>query len=208
MKNNATRMSVRTQAGTLYMTRLALLIAIIFLMAFTPLGYLRTPGLSITFLTVPVAVGAVTLGPSGGAACGMAFGITSLIQCLGGGGMGAVLLGINPAGMAFTCIVPRVLEGWISGLIFRAVRRISENRACMAASLACPFLNTLLFMTSLVLFFYPTEYVRSLAGGMGTENPFAFAAAFVGVQGVIEACVCFVAAGAVSRAVLPAFRRA
>ncbi len=48
---------------TLYMVELAMMVAIIFMMAFTPLGYLRTPGLSITFLTVPVAVGAVILGP-------------------------------------------------------------------------------------------------------------------------------------------------
>ena len=52
---------------TRYMVELAMMIAIIILMAFTPLGYLRTPGLSITFLTIPVAVGAIILGPRGGA---------------------------------------------------------------------------------------------------------------------------------------------
>ena len=55
---------------TLYMVELALMTAIIFIMAFTPLGYFRTPGISITFLTVPVAVGAIILGPKGGAVCG------------------------------------------------------------------------------------------------------------------------------------------
>ena len=45
--------------------------------------YLRTPGLSITFLTVPVAVAAMILGPKGGAICGATFGITSLMQCFG-----------------------------------------------------------------------------------------------------------------------------
>ena len=50
-------------------------------MAFTPLGYFQTMGLSITFLTVPVAVGAIILGPKGGAICGLAFGITSFMQC-------------------------------------------------------------------------------------------------------------------------------
>ena len=43
------------------MVKLALMVAIIFVMAFSPLGYLRTPGLTITFLTVPVAVGAIIL---------------------------------------------------------------------------------------------------------------------------------------------------
>ena len=57
---------------TLFMVELALMVAIIFIMAFTPLGYFQTMGLSITFLTVPVAVGAIILGPKGGAICGLA----------------------------------------------------------------------------------------------------------------------------------------
>lgn len=68
---------------TLFMVELALMVAIIFIMAFTPLGYFQTMGLSITFLTVPVAVGAIILGPKGGAICGLAFGITSFMQCFG-----------------------------------------------------------------------------------------------------------------------------
>ncbi len=50
------------RSSTLYMVELAMMIAIILLMSFTPLGYLRTPGLSITLLTIPVAVGAIILG--------------------------------------------------------------------------------------------------------------------------------------------------
>ena len=73
------------QAKTKRMVQLALMISIIFVMAFSPLGYLRTPGLTITFLTVPVAVGAVLMGPLAGAVCGLAFGITSLITAMTGG---------------------------------------------------------------------------------------------------------------------------
>lgn len=86
----------KTTQNTRYMVELALMAAIIFLMAFTPLGYFRTPGLSITFLTVPVAVGAIILGPKGGAICGLTFGITSLIQCFMGGSFGSMLLSIRP----------------------------------------------------------------------------------------------------------------
>ena len=65
---------------TSFMVKLALMVAIIFVMAFSPLGYLRTPGLTITFLTVPVAVGAIILGPTAGAICGAAFGLTSVVM--------------------------------------------------------------------------------------------------------------------------------
>ena len=41
--------------GTLYLVQMALLVAIIILMAFTPIGYIRMPGLEITLIVVPVA---------------------------------------------------------------------------------------------------------------------------------------------------------
>ncbi len=201
MNNNKTN-------RTRYLVELALMAAIIFIMAFTPLGYFRTPGLSITFLTVPVAVGAIILGPGGGAVCGLVFGVTSLIQCFMGGSFGSMLLGINPLGTAFTCIVPRVLEGLLCGLVFRGIRKISKNSAYLAASLACPLLNTLFFMSAVVLIFYRTEYIQGFVQALGVSNPFTFVVAFVGVQGLIEAAVCFVIAGAVSRALGAALKAA
>lgn len=200
MRDNTTR--------TRYMVELALMSAIIFIMAFTPLGYFRTPGLSITFLTVPVAVGAIILGPAGGAACGLVFGITSLIQCFMGGTFGSMLLGINPVGTAFACIVPRVLEGLLCGLVFQAIRKLSKNSAYFAASLACPLLNTVFFMSAVVLIFYHTDYIQGFVETLGVTNPFMFAVAFVGVQGLIEAGVCFVLASAVSRSLAAALKAA
>ena len=186
--------TTNTKGGTKYLVELALMIAIIFVMAFTPLGYLRTPGLSITFLTVPVAVAAMILGPKGGAICGAAFGITSLMQCFGTSAFGAMLLGINPFGTVFTCIVPRILEGLLSGLIFKAVRSKNKNLAYFAGGLACPILNTIFYMSSLVL------------DALGVTNPFAFVVAFVGVQGAIEAVVCTVVGAAVARALAAALK--
>lgn len=201
-----TTTKTNTSGGTRYMVELALMVAIIFIMAFTPLGYLKTPGLSITFLTVPVAVGAMILGPKGGAICGLAFGITSLIQCFGMSAFGAILLEINPFGTVFTCIVPRVLEGLLCGLIFKAVRSRKTNLAYLAGGLSCPVLNTILYMTSLVLFFYNTDYIQGFVETLGVSNPLTFVVAFVGLQGAIEAVVCTVVAAAVARALASALK--
>lgn len=192
--------------GTKYMVELALMAAIIFLMAFTPLGYFRTPGLSITFLTVPVAVGAIILGPKGGAVCGLTFGITSLIQCFMGGTFGSMLLSINPIGTMVTCIVPRVLEGFLCGVVFQGIHRVSKNSAYFAASLACPLLNTVFFMGAVVLIFYHTEFIQGFVQTLGATNPLMFVALFVGVQGLIEAGVCFLIASAVSRTLAVALK--
>ena len=196
----------KTTQNTRYMVELALMAAIIFLMAFTPLGYFRTPGLSITFLTVPVAVGAIILGPKGGAICGLTFGITSLIQCFMGGSFGSMLLSINPVGTAITCVVPRVLEGFLFGMVFQGIRKVSKNSAYLAASLACPLLNTVLFMSAVVLIFYQTEYIQGFVEALGVTNPLMFVVAFVGLQGLIEAGVCFLIASAVSRTLAVALK--
>ena len=131
--------SEMSRSRTTFMVKLALMVAIIFVMAFSPLGYLRTPGLTITFLTVPVAVGAIILGPTAGAICGGAFGLTSAIMALtGGSAFSAALLQINPFGLLFTLLVPRILEGWLCGLIFAALKKVSKNGAFVIASLSCP----------------------------------------------------------------------
>ena len=73
----------KSKFSTKYLVEMALLVAIILLMAFTPIGYIKTAGLEITLIVIPVAVGAVTLGPAAGAILGGVFGITSFIQCFG-----------------------------------------------------------------------------------------------------------------------------
>lgn len=199
---------MRQNNQTLYMVKLALMVAIIFVMAFTPLGYFHTLGLDITFLTVPVAVGAIILGPKGGAVCGLAFGVTSLMQAfMGTSAFSAMLLNINPLGTAFTCLVPRILEGWLCGLIFVSVKKVAKNGAYFAASLACPLLNTLFFMSSLVLIFYNTDYIQGFVQTLGVKNPLMFVIAFVGLQGLVEAAACCLIASAVSRTLALALKQ-
>ena len=51
---------------TSQITLLGLMIAILLLMAYTPLGYLNIGPLAITFNIIPVAISAITMGPVGG----------------------------------------------------------------------------------------------------------------------------------------------
>ncbi len=60
----------RINKNILYMSELGILIAILLLMAFTPVGYLRIGTMTITFLTVPVVVGAIVCGPGAGTILG------------------------------------------------------------------------------------------------------------------------------------------
>ena len=195
-------MKTKTTEKTVKLVQISLLVAIILLMAFTPIGYIKTFGLEITLIVVPVTVGAVALGPVGGAILGGIFGATSFIQCFGMSPFGAALLGINPWATFIVCTVPRLLMGWLSGLIFAGLRKtnIDKNIAIAAANLVGPLLNTLFFMSALVLFFYNTEYIQGFVSMLGTNNVVSFIIAFVGINGLIEAVACFILGTAVSKA--------
>ncbi len=185
------------------MVQLALMVAVTLLMALTPLGYIKTPVLSVTLLTVPVAVAAILLGPVAGALCGFAFGMTSFVNGLLGTGSVLVtgLIQINPFLTFVVTVVARVLVGLLTGLIFKGLYKIEKTRpvSYYVASLCCPLLNTILFMGFLMTFFYDSPAIQASAEKFGTANPFMLVIAMVGVQGAIEAIVCFVIASAVSR---------
>ena len=142
------------------MVETALLSAIVLVMAYTPLGYLKTAGLEITFIMIPVVIGAATVGPSAGAILGGVFGITSFIQCFGMSAFGSTLMGINPVLTFLVCVPTRILAGFISGLVFKAIgKKGKEKLGATAASLAGPLLNTLFFMSTLILCFGKTEFL-------------------------------------------------
>lgn len=184
------------------LVRLAVLIAIILLLEITNLGYIRMPsGLELTILQVPVLVGAIVMGPAAGAVLGGVFGLTSFWQCISSkSAFGAVLLGINPIYTFIVCVVSRVLMGWLCGLIFKALYQIDKTKlvsfAC--ASLSGAVLNTLFFMSSLILLFGSTEFIMGIRGDLAI---LPFLVAFVGFQGLIEAIVCFVVGTAISKGI-------
>ena len=183
------------------MVRLAILAAIIVLMAFTPLGYLRTPALEITFLMIPVAIAAITVGPMGGAIAGGVFGLTSFIQCFGISPFGTMLFSINPVFTFILCMIPRILAGLLPGLLYTAMsRRGNITASAIAASFAAPLLNTILFVGGLFLMFGSTDFIR----GFG-ETVWAIIVVLVGINGLVEAGVGFVAGTAVSRALVHFF---
>lgn len=193
--------SVRT------LTQLALLTAVVLVMAATPLGYLRVGPLTMSLLTVPVAIGAMLTGPAGGAWMGFVFGMTSFGNAVNGtGGLTAFAFQYNPVLCFLTCVGTRVACGLCCALLFRAVTRLLPGRpkvACLAGALSAPILNTVFFMGCLLLFFYNMEQIQNLIATFGVSNPVALAASMVGLQGLIETVVC----GAVATAVTVPLRK-
>ena len=196
---------MKTSTKTRQLTVLGLLTGILLLMAYTPLGYLNIGPLAISFNVIPVAMAAITLGPAGGAAAGAVFGLTSFLQCIGVGGvssMGVVLFGINPVLAFIQRFVPRLLDGLLLGYIFRGVKKASNARlGCFITGFFSAFLNTLFFMTALVVLFGNTEYMQGLIGG---KNIILFVCGFVGINAVCEMVSSTIITGAVGFALLKA----
>ena len=196
---------MKTSTKTRQLTVLGLLTGILLLMAYTPLGYLNIGPLAISFNVIPVALAAITLGPAGGAAAGAVFGLTSFLQCIGVGGvsaMGVVLFGINPVLAFIQRFIPRLLDGLLLGYIFRGVKKASNARVgCFVTGFFSAFLNTLFFMTALVVLFGNTEYMQGLIGG---KNIILFVCSFVGINAVCEMISSTIITGAVGFALLKA----
>ncbi|MDO4269977.1 MAG: ECF transporter S component [Eubacteriales bacterium] len=191
-----------------FMTELALLTAITLIMAYTPLGYLRVGPLNASFLTVPMGIGAILMGPGAGAVLGLVFGLTSFGNALtGGSAMGAALLMASPAGYFVVSVVGRVLAGFFCGLVFRAARKVDKRGVVSYAvgAVSAPLLNTLFYMGFIVLLFFGCDYVQGLVATTGAANPIAFVLALVGVQGLVEALICGAVGCIVSKAVDSAF---
>jgi uncharacterized membrane protein len=173
--------------GTREMVTTAMLCGILLMMSFTPLGYLNIGPLAISFNMIPVAIGAIALGPMGGMILGAMFGITSFLQCLGIGGtsaMGVLLVDINPFFAFIQRFVPRLLAGLLAGFVYKGVMKISNPTiACFATGFSAALFNTALFMSALVLLFGNTEYVQTLMGG---KNVIVFICTFVGINAVVE----------------------
>ena len=183
----------------------AALAAVTVLLAFVPL---KTLGLEITFAMVPVAVGAIVLGPSAGAVLGAVFGVVSYLQCLGYSPFGAVLFNLDPFLTFLVCVPTRTLAGWLSGLIFKALRGAKlKPVAHTVASLAAPLFNTVFFMGTLVLCFYNTEFIQGFVTTLGAVNPFMFIVLFVGINGLVELIAGFVVALPASLGVTAAVKR-
>ena len=160
-------------------------------------------GLSITFNMIPVAIAAIAIGPKGGAIIGGAFGLISFLQCfgiMGSSGLGIALMqeGANPILMFVHRFGSRLVDGLLLGYIFRALRgRCNVFAACSVTGFFAAFLNTLLFMSTLVLFFSNTAKMQQSMAGRAF---FAYIVASVGVNGLIEMAVSTILTGAVGTA--------
>jgi uncharacterized membrane protein len=128
-----------------YLTELALLIALQFVMRMVGLGRVPVGPLYMSFLTVPIAVGAILLGPLAGGVLGAVFGGLSFYDAITGVSvMTGAFFAVDPLNTFVLCVGTRVLVGVCAGWIFRLLHLVDrKGRFChWVGALATPVLNT------------------------------------------------------------------
>lgn len=209
MKTHSTARGNRQRTTLLVET--AMLTAIIFVMAFTPLGYLRIGVLELTLIMIPVIIGAVTTGPAVSAFLGGVFGITSFMQAFMGNALGAILVSVSLVRTFIVCVVSRILAGLLCGLVFRLCQKHDKSKgwSFVVAAISGALFNTIFFLGLLAICFgslqFSPEQAASL-GGVDTVLKTIIAIA-IGVNAPIELAVCAILGSTIGKGVSVALKR-
>ena len=99
---------------------------------------------------IPIAIGACLCGPIIGAWLGLIFSIVVLAT-----GGGALFFAFSIPGTIITVLLKGTAAGFASGLVYKLLEKKLGFFAAIFASLACPLVNTGIFLLGSAVFFMP-----------------------------------------------------
>lgn len=131
--------TARKTGSMQWMTGTAMMVALLIVLANTPLGLIRLPFLTATTLHIPVIIATLTLGLASGVVTGLVFGVISLLGNLTGTSFFAPFF-INP----LVSVLPRVLFPIGVYAIAKAASGLTDRlgRGRFAAYMAASALGT------------------------------------------------------------------
>ncbi len=179
-------------------------------------GSISVGAFSITLVLIPVVIGATLYGPGSGAFLGTLFGVITYINCANGTDMGgSMVFAANPYLCALVCIGKGAGAGFLSGFVYRGVKKLLDKYAffhgeanikeyvtVFISAIIAPVANTGLFCTGMLLFFVDT--LNAWAAGTPTLQYIIFG--LTGVNFLIELGVNLICAPAIVT-ILNAVRR-
>jgi uncharacterized membrane protein len=155
-------------------TLTAMFLAIMIILAVTPLGFIPIGPINATTMHIPVIIASIVLGPRIGAGLGAIFGVISLARAT---------VVITPMSFVFSpfianpltnhgdwravivAIVPRILIGVVPYFVYKGLHRLLKEKvrpvSLFIAGLAGSMTNTILVM-NLIFFFFKDSYADVL----------------------------------------------
>lgn len=154
----------------------ALLTAIVVVLQFIGF-FLRFGTFSISLVLMPIVVGAALFGIGSGAWLGFVFGVVVLAT-----GDAAAFLAINIPGTIITVLAKGALAGLAAAAVYKLLEKKNKYVAVLVASIACPVVNTGVFLVGCAVFFLDT--LKEWAGGTPVLQYMIFG--LVGINFIIE----------------------
>ena len=168
-KTNQKRMSTETMVLGAIMTALVIVFQLLatFTAFFGPF--------STAVALIPIAIGAILCGPAVGAWLGLVFGVVVLAT-----GGAALFFAFNIPGTIITVLLKGTACGLVAGLVYKLLKKFNDIIAVIAASIACPLVNTGIFLLGSAVFFLDdvveiAEIAGSPVTGMAVFVGFAMA---------------------------------
>lgn len=135
--------------------------------------FIRFGMFSISLVLIPIVIGAAIGGPKISTWLGFVFGVVVLLTDA------SAFLAVNVFGTIVTVLVKGAACGLAVGLVYNLLKNKNRYVAVIAAAVACPVVNTGIFLLGCVLFFYET--IAGWALGFGFENAVQYM--FLGLAG-------------------------
>lgn len=143
-------------------TSFAILLALVIVLQ-TFGGAINIGPVQLNFTLIPIALGAILLGPLAGGILGLACGIVVTIQVIMGLVPFYVLIWTEtPVVALLTCVVKTTVAGYLSGLIYKLLVKKNRYVAVFVAAAIVPVVNTALFIVGCLAMW---DVMVSIAGG-------------------------------------------
>ncbi len=184
------------------MVYLAILTALIIVLQTTIGGAIKIGGTSISLVLIPIVLGAMLLGPVAGAWLGFVFGLVVYIMgVMGLDGFTFFLFSSNPFMTAAICLVKSTAAGFLSGLVFKILKKLNSVVAVFVAAAIAPIVNTGLFILGcLMISGTISSYISEIVGAEMSAVYFLIIVC-AGINFIIELAVNVLLAPALHRIV-------
>ena len=165
-------------------------------------NYVRLPimGTTVSLVLIPIALGAMLLGPAAGAWLGLVFGAVVYIQCgvMGMDAFTAFLFNAHPIVTLLICVVKSTLAGFLAGLVYKLLKNKNEILAVFLAAAVTPIVNTGVFIIGCFAILSTIEGFMA-AYGIGQSALYFLFIGCAGINFVFEFILDMVMAPAIER---------
>lgn len=128
---------------------------------------------------IPIIIGAAMCGAGVGAWLGFVFGVVVLLT------NASAFLAISVPGTIVTVLLKGVACGLVAGLVYKLLEKKNKYLAVLAAAIACPIVNTGIFVLGCFAFFFEELTKWGVAEGYGSTVEYIFLF-LVGTNFIVE----------------------